>query len=364
MTRLALALSVVVVGAFACGSQSSVRCLPSNCSGCCSNDDECVVPNTFQCGVSGSACIACGATQSCISGLCLGGTGGSGGFGGGVGSGGGDGSVGGGDGSVGGGSATTGGGTATSGGGSATTGGGTATTGGGTATTGGGTATVGGGTATVGGGTATVGGGTATVGGGTGTVGGGTATTGGGTGATGGGAGSFVINEIDYDNPSTDTSEFVELFNGTNAPIALGNYSVLLVNGGDGAAYRTIDLADAGTLAAGQFAVIASTATLASVPASAMKIPLSVSSSILQNGPDGVALVVTSSQALVDSISYGGDTLWNGTTSLTEGSGSTASLLDDASDGGSIARVPNGVDTNQSANDWVFTTRTPGTANQ
>jgi Calx-beta domain/Lamin Tail Domain/Divergent InlB B-repeat domain len=38
----------------------------------------------------------------------------------------------------------------------------------------------------------------------------------------------LVINEVDYDNPSTDTTEFIELFNSTSSPYDLSNLAVVL----------------------------------------------------------------------------------------------------------------------------------------
>ena len=54
----------------------------------------------------------------------------------------------------------------------------------------------------------------------------------------------LVINEVDYDQPSTDTAEFLELKNVSAAAIDLDPYSVQLVNGTGGGAtsYQTIDL--------------------------------------------------------------------------------------------------------------------------
>ena len=40
-----------------------------------------------------------------------------------------------------------------------------------------------------------------------------------------------VINEIDYDQPGTDTAEFIELFNSSSSIISLDNYSIDLING-------------------------------------------------------------------------------------------------------------------------------------
>jgi hypothetical protein len=41
---------------------------------------------------------------------------------------------------------------------------------------------------------------------------------------------SLVINEIDYDQPGTDTAEFLELKNVSGSSIGLDDYSVELVN--------------------------------------------------------------------------------------------------------------------------------------
>src|ERR671911_1031508 len=73
----------------------------------------------------------------------------------------------------------------------------------------------------------------------------------------------LVINEVDYDQPSTDTAEFLELKNVTGAPIDLDPYAIELVNGnaGGAAVYQTIQL-PAFSLAAGEhYVVCANTAT-------------------------------------------------------------------------------------------------------
>jgi hypothetical protein len=76
----------------------------------------------------------------------------------------------------------------------------------------------------------------------------------------------LVINEIDYDQPSTDTAEFLELKNVSGIEINLDLYTVELINGtGGGAAPYTplIDL-PAVNLAAGDYYVIcANAATVA-----------------------------------------------------------------------------------------------------
>ena len=66
----------------------------------------------------------------------------------------------------------------------------------------------------------------------------------------------LVINEVDYDQPSTDTAEFLELKNVSARRIDLDPYSVELVNGnaGGAAVYRTVEL-PAVDLAAGDLYV-------------------------------------------------------------------------------------------------------------
>src|SRR5918997_5568786 len=51
----------------------------------------------------------------------------------------------------------------------------------------------------------------------------------------------LVINEIDYDQPSTDTAEFIELKNVSGAAIDLDPYTLRLVNGANNAVYLTFE---------------------------------------------------------------------------------------------------------------------------
>ncbi|MCO6450151.1 MAG: ExeM/NucH family extracellular endonuclease, partial [Caldilineales bacterium] len=163
-----------------------------------------------------------------------------------------------------------------------------------------------------------------------------------------------VLNEIDYDQPSTDTAEFVELFNTGNSVVDLSQYSLQLVNGSGGGAalYQTINL-PAVSLSAGDYFVVCGDA------ATVINCDLDVSpdSNLIQNGsPDAVALLHQGIQ--VDAVSYEGNT----GASYTEGSGVG---LEDPSSGSyqGISRFPNGIDTNQNNSDWSVRCITPGTAN-
>jgi hypothetical protein len=121
------ALTALIVGGLfgmllsfaSCGSKAP--CSAVNCAGCCDSTGMCVSgATTTSCGAGGNLCKACSSGQSCSSGLCKAGNGGTGG-------------------GTGGGTASNGGGTASNGGGTASNGGGTESNGGGTAATGGGT---------------------------------------------------------------------------------------------------------------------------------------------------------------------------------------------------------------------------------
>src|SRR3954452_15572751 len=67
----------------------------------------------------------------------------------------------------------------------------------------------------------------------------------------------LVINEVDYDQPSSDAAEFVELKNVSTAAISLDPYSLQFVDGnaGGAAVYRTVDLPHV-ALAAGEYYVV------------------------------------------------------------------------------------------------------------
>jgi hypothetical protein len=112
MIRAAFAALAVSVLAAACGTQAPLKCQPSNCSGCCSADGECLgasAQSKQACGSQGADCRACLPDQLCSTGRCVrdpdagttgfgGGTGGGGDVGGGAGGGSGGGGAGGGSG--------------------------------------------------------------------------------------------------------------------------------------------------------------------------------------------------------------------------------------------------------------------------
>ncbi|MGH3070990.1 MAG: ExeM/NucH family extracellular endonuclease [Gaiellaceae bacterium] len=164
----------------------------------------------------------------------------------------------------------------------------------------------------------------------------------------------LVVNEIDYDQPSTDTAEFVELKNVNSQPVNLGTYTVELVNGTGGGAvvYQTIAL-PAVSLAAGDYFVVCANNT----NTTDCDLDVDPNENLVQNGdPDAVA--VRKGGALIDTVSYDGNT----GAPYTEGSGE--GLGDSSSTAGvGISRCADGVDTNVNNVDLSQQAITPGATN-
>jgi hypothetical protein len=169
------------------------------------------------------------------------------------------------------------------------------------------------------------------------------------------GAGHLVVNEIDYDQIGTDAAEFLEIYNGTGATVNLNGYQVELVNGTGGGAsvYLTIPLPSVDLANDDYFVVCANVATTFNCD-----LDVSPDTNLIQNGaPDAVALRDPTG-ALVDTVSYEGDT----GAPYTEGSG--VGLEDDPTiDYYGISRYPNGVDTDVNNLDLGGYCHSPGLPN-
>ena len=72
----------------------------------------------------------------------------------------------------------------------------------------------------------------------------------------------LVINEIDYDQPSTDIAEYLEIKNKGASAVNLDNVSVVFINGNAGGAlnYRTLDLPHVSVAADGYYVICANAA--------------------------------------------------------------------------------------------------------
>lgn len=97
-----------------------------------------------------------------------------------------------------------------------------------------------------------------------------------------------IINEVDTDQPGTDTAEFVELYDGGVGNVPLDGYVVVFFNGGaaNDASYAAFDLDGFSTNPQGYF-----TLGNSSVPGVDLVFP----NGSLQNGPDAISIFAANS---------------------------------------------------------------------
>jgi len=177
----------------------------------------------------------------------------------------------------------------------------------------------------------------------------------------------LILNEVDYDQPGTDTGEFIEIYNASAAPLSLTNVSIRLINGANHVQYRDIPLS--GTLAAGGYLVAANPSVVVATGAQVLR--FSTAQDNIQNGaPDGIALINSTTGTLLDALAYEGAmttanlTGFPGPYNLTEGTALSISVADSNTLNGSLIRNPNGTDTDNAVTDWALsTTITPGAPN-
>jgi LPXTG-motif cell wall-anchored protein len=165
----------------------------------------------------------------------------------------------------------------------------------------------------------------------------------------------LVINEIDYDQPGTDTAEFIEIKNIGTGFVNLDNYELRLINGSaSGAIYNTINLPNVILNPSGYFVVCGNNANVSSC-----NLDSSPNTDFIQNGaPDAVALYDGSSPTgvIVDTVSYEGNVA-----GYNEGTGVVSG--DDGSGTKGISRYPDGQDTNNNNADFAYICITPGSSN-
>jgi hypothetical protein len=168
----------------------------------------------------------------------------------------------------------------------------------------------------------------------------------------------LVINEIDYDQPSTDTAEFLEIKNISGSPVDLDPYVVDYINGANllaPASYRTTDLPPVVLASLDYFVVCANAAN-----PTTCDLDVSPDTDLIQNGaPDAVALRFggTTGQ-IVDTVSYEGNTGAPFTETAGAGTDTAAAGLAQG-----LSRCPDGSDTNNNGVDFILRNSTPGTIN-
>lgn len=167
----------------------------------------------------------------------------------------------------------------------------------------------------------------------------------------------FVINEIDADQDSIDSAEFIEIYDGGVGNASLDGLTLVLFNGNGDAAYDTISL-DGFTTNEDGFFVIGS----ADVPNVDL---VEFTTNGLQNGADAVALyegpapAAATTDNLLDAIVYG--TNDDDDLELLTALGQTVQADEDAngnSEGEALARDPDGT------GDFTAQAPTPGAANE
>ncbi len=166
----------------------------------------------------------------------------------------------------------------------------------------------------------------------------------------------FVINEIDADQTSTDSAEFIEIYDGGIGNAALDGLTLVLFNGSDDSVYDTISLDGLTTDADGYFVVGS-----ANVPNVDL---VAFTTNGLQNGADAVALydgpapLAPTTTGLIDAIVY--DTNDPDDTGLLTALGLSTQMNESEngnSTGDALARQPDGT------GDFVAQAPTPGESN-
>lgn len=173
-----------------------------------------------------------------------------------------------------------------------------------------------------------------------------------------GGGSPLIINEIDYDQPSTDTTEFVEIKNTTQIAISLDGWHLILFNGSSSSLmpYDTVHLPNVMLAADDYFVICGSNNTVPNCD-----FQMSGSSNLLQNGsPDGMALYNSTLDSIFDAVSYEGDC----PAPYVEGTGIPTALADlNGEEYLGLSRFPDGTDTDDNSADFILRCITPGVAN-
>jgi len=163
--------------------------------------------------------------------------------------------------------------------------------------------------------------------------------------------GQIVINEIYYDPPGSDTGCFTELKGPPGT--SLSGYTLVGVNGNGGSEYATIDLSGQSIPTDGYF-VVAQDNTVANYDM--INEGTNWQNANYQGTGEGDNVLLRQGSTTVDAVGYGTFT----PTGVFVGEGDPAPDVTSAS----IGRSPDGIDTNNNADDFAeFATTTPGETN-
>jgi Ca2+-binding RTX toxin-like protein len=114
----------------------------------------------------------------------------------------------------------------------------------------------------------------------------------------------LIITEIDYDQPGTDSAEFVEIFNAARTPAALDGIALVFFNAATTPAEEYLRITLSGSLFPGGVLTVSSPALPTRIPGAALDFTFPGQENQIQNGPDGVALVRLSTGFAIDAIAY------------------------------------------------------------
>jgi predicted extracellular nuclease len=180
-----------------------------------------------------------------------------------------------------------------------------------------------------------------------------------------------IINEMDADQVSTDSAEFVELYDGGVGNIALDGLVLVLFNGSDDASYLSFDLDGLSTDGDGYFVLCGDAGNVVNCD-----LDVSPNTNLIQNGADAIALLVgdaadfpndtpVTTDGLLDAIVYDTDdgddagllVLLNaGQPQVNERGGGDGT-------GHSSQRCPNGDGGGRNTDTYIQDTPTPGAEN-
>lgn len=166
----------------------------------------------------------------------------------------------------------------------------------------------------------------------------------------------LVINEVDYDIPGVDTTEFIEIKNVSASAINLSGYGLVLFNGANSTVYDTITFPNF-MLQPNAYYVICGSGNY--VP-NCNQTETALADLIQNGSPDGMLLGQLGTLNIVDALSYEGDCM----SPFIEGTGVTVANGDNNNDElVSLSRFPDGTDSNNNSIDFTKRCATPGLPN-
>ena len=170
----------------------------------------------------------------------------------------------------------------------------------------------------------------------------------------------IVINEVCWDDPSTDNEEFIELYNAGGSAVDITGYQIEGLTGSTGAVYATHTVGTF-TLAAGDYHVIGQSTACPNSD------EITNAATDWQNGYPDAFLLLDSGAAVIDALGY---EMWNGPGALpadayegTTGFNPGVVGMGWAATDFSCLRIPDGQDTDDNELDFAIGGCSPGAAN-